>query len=104
MKFQKHYVDLKILYQLDGIERTGMAAMAVELISDHYKKMKTDFPSKQHDFWEEYPFLEVNLHYAAVDSYVSYELYCKIKKITVVLQLPPTYCPDCRSKERRPTT
>ena len=51
-----------------------MAAMAVELISDHYKKMKTDFPSKQHDFWEEYPLLEVNLQYAAVDSYVLYEL------------------------------
>ena len=89
------HVDLQMLYQVDGLEKSCMDVMAIELISDHYKKMKSDFPSNQHDFWEESPLDELNLHYAGVDGYVSYKIYRKIKKITVGLQLPPTYCPGC---------
>ena len=37
------HVDIQMLYQVNGLERTGMAALAAELISDHYKSMKADF-------------------------------------------------------------
>ena len=33
------HVDLQMLYRVNGLERTGMAAIAAELISDHYKSL-----------------------------------------------------------------
>ena len=46
------------------------------------------------------PLSDVNLLYAAVDGYVSYELYHKIKSIKTSLQRQPTYCCGCLAKER----
>ena len=89
------HVDIQMLYQVKGEERTGMATLAVDLISDHYAKMKKNFPSNRHGFWEESPLSDVNLHYAAVDGYVSYELYRKIKSIKTSLQRQPTYYLGC---------
>ena len=47
----------------------------------------------------------MNLHSAAVDGYVSYELYRKIKRIEMQLQRQPKYCPGCvaRAKNRSTT-
>ena len=90
---EAYHVDIQMLYQVDGVEWSGMASLAAELISYHYTKMKVELPSKHHGLWEESPLHEVNLHYAAVDGYVSYELYRKIKRIKMGLQLhlQPTY-------------
>ena len=40
------HVHIQMLYRVDGVERSGMAALAAELIFDHYAKMKVEFPSK----------------------------------------------------------
>ena len=42
------HMDIQSLYRVDGAVRTGMATMAAELISDHYAKMKDDFPKDNH--------------------------------------------------------
>ena len=72
------HVDLQDLFQYKGHYRTGMSVMASILIDDSYGQMKVKFPEKQHDFWEKQPLDSVNIEYAAVDGFVSYELYRKI--------------------------
>ena len=81
-----------------------MATMAAELIYDHYANMKANFPSENHKLWECSPLPELNLDYAAVDGYVSYELYRKIQRIEMGLQPQPKYCPGCLAKVERSTT
>ena len=46
------------------------------------------------------PLPEANLRYAAVDGYVSYELYHTIKRLERSLQCQQPYCPGCLAKER----
>ena len=92
------HMDLQMLYQVNRLERTGMSAMATELISDHDKSMKSDFRKlleDPHNLWEVSPLPEANLRYAAVDGYVSYEFYRTIKRLDRSLQRQPTYCPGC---------
>ena len=47
-------------------------------MDESYGDMKKKFPSDRHHFWEEMPLAQINLHCAAVDGYVSYELLCRI--------------------------
>ena len=93
--------------------RSNMAALVNVLISNFYLRMKNDFPKERHECWEESPLEEINLRYAAVDGYVSFELYRKLKIIergrahlVPIAPLPPapqppiaTYCPNCLEKE-----
>ena len=52
-----------------------MADLAGELINKSYVTMKTKFPEDGHKKWEKQPLDDVNMKYAAVDGFVSFELY-----------------------------
>ena len=110
-------VELQDLFRHKNRCRTGMSTMATILIDDSYSDMKTKFDEKQHKLWEKQPLDDVNIHYAAVDGFVSYELYRKINDVmNAQVHLKPKepkppkpvphYCPRCvqeieEAKERR---
>ena len=68
------HIDLQGLFKIHR-ERTGIADMVAALIDEEYKKMKTNFPKRGHDFWEKKPLDPINIEYVARDGYVAYELY-----------------------------
>ena len=106
------HVNIQNLFRVDGVVRSGMAALANVLISNFYVSMKDDFLEGRHEFWEESPLEEINLKYAAVDGYVSFQLYYQLMLIErgqqhlVPIAPPPptpppapqpptaTYCPS----------
>ena len=63
---------------LGGSRKDGMASLATRILDESYDKMKEDFPMDRHDFWDEWPLSDINLKYAAIDAYVTYQLYKKI--------------------------
>ena len=69
------HIDLQDLIQFRYAEKTGMADMAAVLIDPEYAGMKKKFPKEQHWFWEKNCLDRINLDYAAIDAYVSFELY-----------------------------
>ena len=71
------HIDLQDLIHYRYPEKTGMADMAAVLIDPKYAGMKKEFPSKQHKLWEKNCLDRINLDYAAIDAYVSFELYRK---------------------------
>ena len=72
------YIDLQDLIHFDEQDgKTGMADMAAAYIHEDYAGMKTTFPKRQHMCWQKNPLDWINLDYAAVDAYVSFELYRK---------------------------
>ena len=54
-----------------------MAAVVID--EDEYADMKTRFPKEQHKLWEKTPLDASNIEYAAIDAYVAYEVYRKIR-------------------------
>ena len=94
---------------------SGMAVLPNVLISNFYMHMKVDFPGEQNKCWEESPLEEINLKYAAVDGYASFQLYHQLRIIDkgrqhlVPIAPPPpppapqppiaTYCPSFLEKE-----
>ena len=54
-----------------------MQALASKLIDPWYKTMKSKVDSKIQNCWQENPLDMVNITSAAIDGYVSYELYRK---------------------------
>ena len=56
-----------------------MANMAFALIDEEYADMKTKFHKDQHKLWEKTPLDAINIEYAAIDAYVAYEVYRKIR-------------------------
>jgi hypothetical protein len=82
-----------------------MGDLAAAIIDPSYKDMKTKFPTSSHDQWECMPLPQVNLRYAAIDGYVSFELYRRLKKINDgQRQAQPipreVVCPDCKEAAR----
>ena len=82
-----------------------MDKLAAIIIGESYRKMKTNFPSTQHHCWEKQPLDPINLEYAAVDGFVAYDLYRRIKlmmkglrHLQPKLQMKAEYCPSCVSK------
>ena len=71
------HIDLQDLIHYRYPEKTGMADMAAVLIDPKYAGMKKKFPNNQHKFWEKNQLDRINLDYAAIDAYVSFELYRK---------------------------
>lgn len=59
--------------------KIGMATLAEHIIDSSYSRMKKNFPSELHGFWEYKPLNRQSLQYAAIDGYVSYRLYSTIK-------------------------
>jgi hypothetical protein len=58
--------------------RTGMGDLAAVIINPSYNDMKTAFPRNTHNRWE-WLMVDVNMWYAAIDGYVIFELYMRIK-------------------------
>ena len=73
------HIDLQAIFRLEHL-KTGMAATASAVLDeDAYKDMKKIFKSGQHYLWEKYPLDGCNIEYAAIDAYVAYEVYRKIR-------------------------
>ena len=94
-----YHLDLQKIYKIEGRKKAGMATLAATLIDQSYALMKDDFKGAEdrdrrigHDFWEYKPLSEMNLRYAAIDGWVSYELYHKLmvmQDLTKHLRPPP---------------
>ena len=73
---EDHYIDLQDLIHFEEKEgKTGMAPMATAFIHQEYDAMKAKFPKSNHQKWGECPLALTNLHYAAIDAYVAFELF-----------------------------
>ena len=73
---EDHYIDLQDLMHFDEKEgKTGMAQMATAFIHQGYEEMKTKFKKSNHAKWGKCPLDSTNLHYAAIDAYVAFELF-----------------------------
>ncbi|XP_051190490.1 uncharacterized protein [Lolium perenne] len=74
------HLDLQNMLKIPGYgNRAGMATMASELINLKYAGMKEKFVTdydkfKGHNYCEWKPLSDMNLEYAAIDGYVTYEL------------------------------
>ena len=82
----EYHIDIQDIIKLPGNgKRAGMGALAAAIIDPSYEDMKQAFKGEAcrawregHDFWEYKPLSMLNLQYAAIDGYVSYELYRRI--------------------------
>ena len=75
----EYYVDLQVEYfKYTGHEKAGMSTMAKRLIDSWYGDMKKKFHHNRHTMWGDIPLPTMNIEYAAIDAWVSYELYRKI--------------------------
>ena len=74
---EDHYIDLQDLMHFEEKEggKTGMAQMATAYIHQRYEEMKTKFKKSNHAKWGKCPLDSTNLHYAAIDAYVAFELF-----------------------------
>jgi hypothetical protein len=83
------HLDLQDMLKIPGYgNRAGMATMASELIHPKYAGMKEKFVHdydrfEGHNFWEWKPLSDMNLEYASIDGYVTYEL---ARIVTIVNQ------------------
>ena len=71
------HIDLQDRFKLKH-DRTSMADMAAALIGPEYADMKKKFPKSAYRHWARTPLDRINIEYAAIDGYVSYELYRRI--------------------------
>ena len=77
-----YHIDIQDLFKTPGGQgRDGMGDMASKIIDSEYVDMKDRFPSEGHKRWEFMPLPKVNQNYAAIDGYLSFELYRRIKTI-----------------------
>ncbi|XP_051211330.1 uncharacterized protein [Lolium perenne] len=83
------HLDLQDMLKIPGYgNRAGMVTMASELIHPMYTGMKDKFVMDHdkfegHNYWEWKPLSDMNLEYASIDGYVSYEL---ARIVTIVNQ------------------
>jgi hypothetical protein len=84
-----------------------MADLAAKLIDPKFANMKKDFKYNRlrkegHGFWECKPLSWMNLEYAAIDGYLSYEIYNKIYTVNegqAHLQRSDRICPRCKNQD-----
>ena len=93
---QKH-IDI---HSLVG-SKIGMSTLAGEMIDTSYHEMKDNFPPLLHQRWDRMPLCKKSLEYAAVDGYVSYELYDRIQtmKDSIGRAWLDLLLPLCKKKE-----
>ena len=72
-----------------------MASLATRILDESDDKMKEDFPMNRHDFLDEWPLSDINLKYAAIDAYMTYQLYKKIHFFQRYL----VFCPICKRED-----
>jgi hypothetical protein len=65
------------------IARDGMACIAAEVIDISYLNMKSRFGGEDHLHWEWKPLREGSLNYAAIDGYLSYNIYARVRLYTL---------------------
>jgi hypothetical protein len=65
------------MVKTDPDYRDNMAQLAGIIIDNSYKKMK-NCPAGMHDKWVWKPMAMSSLRYAALDGYISYELYNRL--------------------------
>jgi hypothetical protein len=73
--------------------------LAKAIIDKSYGDTK-NVPNDRQNYWEWKPLAKINLDYAAIDAYVSYELYRRIKTINYgqrhIQAIPvQVVCPSC---------
>ncbi|XBI15707.1 hypothetical protein VPH35_058077 [Triticum aestivum] len=75
--------------------RDSMEDLAGAVINKSYL-MKSSFPQGLHDYWEWKPLSLEHLKYAAIDGYVSYELYRRVLSMKDMMH--PRCLPDPRRR------
>ncbi|KAK1653781.1 hypothetical protein QYE76_071586 [Lolium multiflorum] len=80
---EERHIDIQDIFKIKGQPQAGMADLAAKLIDPKFANMKKEFKYNRrrkegHDFWECKPLSWMNLEYAAIDGYLSYEIYNKI--------------------------
>jgi hypothetical protein len=104
---ENNWIDIQDLINFNGPgKRTGMADLASVLIDPSSINMKLNFPSTGHDDWEVEPLPHVNLRYATIDGYVSYELRRQLTKINEGRRhrlhvVRKVVCPKCQEAARK---
>ena len=69
------HVDIQDYFRVDGKPRTSMATLAKVLLSKFYEGMKGVLGPFGHHHWEDMPLGETHMKYAAIDDFVSFQLY-----------------------------
>jgi hypothetical protein len=83
----EYYVDIQDLYEkVFKMKKRGMAPMAAELIDPWYEDMKKKLHWRAHNMWEKNPLNWDNLKYAAIDGFVSLELYRVLKPMAAAVE------------------
>jgi hypothetical protein len=82
----EYHVDIQDMFKTDPNYRDGLAKLGGVIIDDSYKKMM-NCPSGMHDKWAWKPIAMSSLRYAALDGYVSYQLYNRLITIREGLRL-----------------
>ncbi|XBI75455.1 hypothetical protein VPH35_068823 [Triticum aestivum] len=91
------HIDLQEELMIKGGNlRDSMADLAGAVIDKSYLSMKSSFPKGPHDYWELNPLSLEHLKYAAIDGYVSYELYCRVLSMKDMMH--PRCLPDRRCR------
>ena len=103
---EDNWIDIQDLLNFYEPEyRTGMAAMAASLIDPSYEFIKKKFPSRSHKDWAVIPLPDVNIQYAVVDGYLSYELHKRITRFNYGqrhLKRPrEVLCPSCEDAKKK---
>jgi ribonuclease D len=92
-----NHVDLQDHFNLPGTHqaRTGAAKMASLIIVRTYADYKEEFCKKKlHDTWHLWELEPEQIHYAAKDTYVCYDMYCRISIMRrCLLPSPPNRAP-----------
>ena len=78
-----YHVDLQDLFQLEPKwdDKVGKGTMAEVIIDKEYGTIKDQFPKERDNYWECKPLEKINLKYAALGAYVSYEMYRRMKEM-----------------------
>jgi hypothetical protein len=73
----EYHVDIQDMFKTDPNYRDSLAKLGGVIIDDSYKKMM-NCPSGMHDKWAWKPIAMSGVRYAALDGYVSYQLYNRL--------------------------
>nr|XP_051197139.1 uncharacterized protein LOC127310509 [Lolium perenne] len=104
---EERHIDIQDIFKINGQPQAGMADLAAKLIDPKFANMKKDFKYNRlrkegHGFWECKPPSWMNLEYAAIDGYLSYEIYNKIYTVNegqAHLQRSDHICPRCKNQD-----
>jgi hypothetical protein len=87
-----NHMDLKDHFNVPFQSRTGLAKMATLIIDRNFKDYKEEFcKNKLHNTYHLRELQPEQIHYAAKDAYVCYDVYCRIPIMRRCLLPPPPY-------------